>query len=87
MLREDTVDRLLVEVEQAREELVDFVTELVRIPTVNPPGEAYQECAQVIGDRLSDWGMEVEYVEPVGRPENTIHYPRVNVIGLSLIHI
>ena len=42
MLREDTVDRLLVEVEQAREELVDFVTELVRIPTVNPPGEAYQ---------------------------------------------
>ncbi|MCH2460919.1 MAG: acetylornithine deacetylase/succinyl-diaminopimelate desuccinylase family protein [Gemmatimonadetes bacterium] len=83
MLREDTVDRLLVEVEQAREELVDFVTELVRIPTVNPPGEAYQECAQVIGDRLSDWGMEVEYVEPVGRPENTVAYPRVNVIGRS----
>ena len=81
MLREDTIDRLLTEVEQAREELVDFVAELIRIPTVNPPGEAYEECAQAIGSRLSGWGMEVEYLEPVDRPENTEAHPRVNVLG------
>ncbi len=81
MPREDTIDRLLAEVEQAREELVDFVAELIRIPTVNPPGEAYEECARIIGSRLSNWGMEVEYLESVDRPENTEAYPRVNVIG------
>ena len=39
----DSVDRVLAEVERARDELVDFTAELIRIPTVNPPGENYRE--------------------------------------------
>ncbi len=77
----DPGDRLLAEVERARDELVDFATELVRIPTVNPPGACYRECAEVIGRRLGGWGMAVEQVEAVGRPEHTLRYPRVNVVG------
>lgn len=76
-----TADRILAEVERARDELVDFAAELIRIPTVNPPGASYPECARAIGDRLGAWGMAVEYVEAEGRPEHTPEHPRVNVIG------
>ncbi|MCH7532359.1 MAG: acetylornithine deacetylase/succinyl-diaminopimelate desuccinylase family protein [Gemmatimonadetes bacterium] len=81
MSRSASVDRVLAEVERARDELVDFAAELIRIPTVNPPGENYRECAETIGARLGAWGMEVEYVEAEGRAEHTSAHPRVNVIG------
>ena len=81
MSRSDSVDRVLAEVERGRDELVEFTTELIRIPTVNPPGENYRECAESIGARLGAWGMDVQYVEAEGRPEHTSAHPRVNVIG------
>lgn len=77
----DPADKLLAEVERARDELVDFAAELIRIPTVNPPGACYRDCAEAIGRRLGGWGMEVEYVEAQGRPEHTQTHPRVNVVG------
>ncbi len=77
----DPTDRLLAEIESARDELVDFASELVRIPTVNPPGDEYRTCAEVIGRRLAAFGMEVEYVVAEGRPEHTPEHPRVNVVG------
>ena len=83
MSRSDSVDRVLAEVERARDELVDFAAELIRIPTVNPPGENYRECAESIGVRLGAWGMAVQYVEAEGRAEHTKSHPRVNVIARS----
>jgi succinyl-diaminopimelate desuccinylase len=76
-----TSDRLLAEVERAREELVDLAAELVRVPTVNPPGEYYRECAELLGERLAACGFAVEYHVADGRPEHTPRYPRVNVVG------
>jgi succinyl-diaminopimelate desuccinylase len=62
-------------------EVVDFAAELVRLPTVNPPGEGYEECARAIGDRLKRGGFAVEYLSAEGRPEHTKTYPRLNVVG------
>ncbi len=76
------IDRVFAEVEAAAEEIVEFTRDLIRIPTVNPPGDAYTECARLIGDRLAAFDFTVDYVEPVGRPEHTRAHPRVNVIGL-----
>jgi succinyl-diaminopimelate desuccinylase len=78
----DTVDRVLEEIERSSDEIVDFAVELIRIPTVNPPGQAYTECAEAIGRRLEAWGMSVDYVSAAGRPEHTTDHPRVNVVGL-----
>ncbi len=75
-------DRVLGEVEAARDELVDFAAELIRIPTVNPPGDLYRECAEAIGRRLQAFGFEVDYIEAEGRPEHTAEHARVNVVGL-----
>jgi succinyl-diaminopimelate desuccinylase len=56
-------------------EMVAFAQELVRIPTVNPPGEHYPVCAELIGGRLREFGYRIEYVHAEGMPE------RVNVVG------
>jgi succinyl-diaminopimelate desuccinylase len=75
------VDRVLAEVEKARDEIVAYTQALVRIPTVNPPGDAYADCARFIGDDLERRGYAVEYIEAAGRPEHTARHPRVNVVG------
>ena len=74
-------NRVLAEVEAARDEIVAFTTEMIRIPTVNPPGECYRECAESIGRQLETAGLAVTYVEAEGRPEHTADHPRVNVVG------
>jgi succinyl-diaminopimelate desuccinylase len=75
------IDRVLDAAGAVVEEAVGFTTDLIRVPTVNPPGEAYRECAHVIGARLERCGFEVGYHEPVGRPEHTSIHPRLNVVG------
>jgi succinyl-diaminopimelate desuccinylase len=70
------------EVERARDEIVDFAAELVRIPSVNPPGDAYREAAESLGRKLDGFGFEVEYFAAEGYREHTEAHPRVNVVGL-----
>src|SRR5687768_18521808 len=74
-------DQVLRAVEEIGEEAVSFAAEMVRIPTVNPPGDAYDHCARVIGERLARGGFEVEYLDAEGSPEHTAAHPRVNVVG------
>ena len=69
-------------VEDAADEIVAFTSALIRVPTVNPPGDAYDDCARLIGDRLARGGFEVEYLPAEGRPEHTHSHPRINVVGL-----
>jgi len=75
------VDRVLLEVERATDEVVDFTAAMIRIPTVNPPGEYYEECARFIGGRLEELGFAIEYFAAEGRPEHTARHPRLNVVG------
>jgi succinyl-diaminopimelate desuccinylase len=77
----DLRERVVAAVEALADEVVDFAAELVRLPTVNPPGEGYEECARVIGDRLRRGGCAVEYLPAEGRPEHTRSHPRLNVVG------
>src|SRR5260370_32816963 len=76
-----TADRVLAAVDAAAGEIVDFACELVRLPTVNPPGEDYPACAELIGRRLAGCGFDVQYFAAEGRPEHTARHPRVNVVG------
>ena len=65
------VDRVLSAIDDAAAEIVGFTSDLIRMPTVNPPGDAYDDCAHVIGDKLAANGFEVEYFPAEGRPEHT----------------
>jgi succinyl-diaminopimelate desuccinylase len=75
-------DRVLAEVDALAAETAEFTAEMVRIPTVNPPGDVYEDCARLIGGRLKSFGYEVEYLAAEGRPEHTAAHPRVNVMGV-----
>ncbi len=67
--------------DRAADEIVDFAARLVRIPTVNPPGEEYETCAMAIGEQLRAHGAEVQLLPAVGRREHTARHPRINVVG------
>lgn len=71
----------MAEIDRSRDEIVDFAARLIRIPTVNPPGEAYESCAAAIGDQLRAHGAVVQLLPAVGRIEHTPEHPRINVIG------
>ena len=50
------IDRIIAEVDAAADELVSFTQDLVRMPTVNPPGAEYEACAVFLGDDLTRRG-------------------------------
>jgi succinyl-diaminopimelate desuccinylase len=69
------------EVERLRSDMVELTRALVRIPTVNPPGDHYAECATLLGDTLARLGYAVECMPAEGLPEHTATRPRLNVLG------
>ena len=68
-------------IDAKRDELVALTRDLVRIPTVNPPGDAYTPCAELIGGWMKARGFTVEYVRGEGTPGDSDRYPRTNVVG------
>jgi succinyl-diaminopimelate desuccinylase len=76
-----TADRVLAAVEAIEDEAVAFASALVRIPTVNPPGDCYEDCARFIGATLASFDFQIEYHAAEGRHEHTRTHPRLNVIG------
>jgi succinyl-diaminopimelate desuccinylase len=66
--------------------MIAFLQDLVRIPTENPPGNSYEECASFLGDCLGGFGYEVEYVHvPAADLADLAPHgqglPRVSVVG------
>jgi succinyl-diaminopimelate desuccinylase len=76
-----SAERVLSIVDGLADEAVTFTSDLIRIPTVNPPGDHYADCARFIGRTLEAFGFETEYLAAEGRVEHTAAYPRVNVVG------
>ena len=75
------MDRLFYAIESRRQDLVALTQELVRIPTVNPPGDNYRPCAEVIGERLRKRGFDVQYLRATGTPGDSDRYPRINIMA------
>ena len=74
-------ERLLRAIDNRIDDLVSLTAELIRFPTVNPPGEAYRPCAEYVGQRLRKSGFETEFIRAEGTPGDTDRYPRVNVVA------
>lgn len=74
-------DAICSNVDRIEEEMISFLQDLIRVPTVNPPGEVYREGAELIGNQLKKFGYETSYISAEGMKEHTPAYPRVNVFG------
>ncbi len=75
------IPALLKRIEDKRDELVSLTQQLIRIPTINPPGDAYEACAHFLGERLAARGFQVDYVRAHGAPGDSDAHPRVNVVA------
>ncbi len=75
------MEGVLREIEARKDEIVALTQDLIRFPTINPPGEAYRPCAEYLGQRLARRGMKVEYVRAEGTPGDSDKYPRINVVA------
>ncbi|MER3397747.1 MAG: succinyl-diaminopimelate desuccinylase [Chloroflexota bacterium] len=76
-----TEDQVLAAVDGVLGEAVELCRELVRVPTLNPPGAEYRPCAELLGAWLRRLGYDVVYVAAEGLQEHTAEHPRVNVVG------
>jgi succinyl-diaminopimelate desuccinylase len=76
-----TTDKLLASIAARRAEVTALTQELIRIPTINPPGDAYEACSRFLGERLKKRGFEVEYVRAEGAPGDSESHPRTNVVA------
>jgi succinyl-diaminopimelate desuccinylase len=74
-------EAVLKRVEEVGSEMIAFLQELIRIPTVNPPGEHYVANAELIGGKLKEFGYQTHYIAAQGCREHTEEYPRLNVLG------
>lgn len=75
------LDGLNNRIDAKRDELITLTQDLIRIPTLNPPGEFYDDCAHFLGERLAARQFEVEYIRAEGAPGDTDRYPRMNVVA------
>ena len=76
----DLADRLRTEIDQRRESLIETARDLIRLPTINPPGENYREICDHLAARLAGSGFSAEFVRAEGALGDSDRYPRWNVI-------
>jgi succinyl-diaminopimelate desuccinylase len=72
---------LIDSVAARREEIITLTQDLVRIPTLNPPGLNYREVCDLLGTRLKKRGFTVEMVRARGAPADSDRYPRWNMVA------
>ena len=74
-------ERLLAEIEARRDDLVALTQDLIRIPTLNPPGDRYLEVCEYLRDRLSRSGYSIELLRAEGARGDSDRHPRWNVVA------
>jgi len=74
-------DRLRAEIAARRDDLVALTQDLVRIPTLNPPGREYRAICDYLDRRLSRAGFATRLIRAEGAPGDSDRYPRWNIIA------
>ncbi|WP_299615849.1 acetylornithine deacetylase/succinyl-diaminopimelate desuccinylase family protein [uncultured Tateyamaria sp.] len=64
-----------------RDALIALTQNLIRIPTLNPPGRHYHDVCALVGDRLKAHGFDVQMIRAHGTPGDSDTYPRWNVVA------
>jgi len=77
----DKIDLLLDEIELRRDDLVSLTQDLIRIPTLNPPGENYREICEFLDQRLKKNGFSTELIRAHATPGDSEKYPRWNIVA------
>lgn len=77
----EIAEELSVLIEARRDDLIALTQDLIRIPTLNPPGDHYLEICEFLSKRLIASGFQVELIRAEGTPGDSDAYPRWNVVA------
>jgi succinyl-diaminopimelate desuccinylase len=77
----DPLPRLESELAARRGEMVALCQDLVRIPTLNPPGLRYREVCELLAARLARSGFATELIRAEGAPADSDAHPRWNLVA------
>ncbi|WP_299564705.1 acetylornithine deacetylase/succinyl-diaminopimelate desuccinylase family protein [uncultured Sulfitobacter sp.] len=64
-----------------RDDLIALTQDLIRIPTLNPPGQDYRLICEYLEKRLKSHGFDIELIRARGTPGDSQKYPRWNIIA------
>ncbi len=76
-----TAQRLAAAIDARRDDLVALTQDLIRIPTVNPPGDNYREICDYLANRLRKSGYAIEIIRAEGAVGDIEKFPRWNVVA------
>ena len=76
-----SLSQLTQVIEGKRDDLIQLTGDLIRIPTLNPPGENYRDICEFLATRLRASGFDVELIRAHGTPGDCEAYPRWNIIA------
>jgi len=77
----DISARLHDEIAARREDLVTLTQDLIRIPTLNPPGANYREICDYLDRRLLRAGFHTELIRAEGAIGDSDKHPRWNILA------
>ncbi len=69
------------EIHDRKDDLITLTQDLIRIPTLNPPGECYRDICEYLDQRLSKHGFSTQLIRAHGTPGDSEKYPRWNIIA------
>ena len=81
LVRPEIAGALFRVVEGRREDLIELTQQLIRMPTINPPGENYREICEFLSARLAASGFDTKLLRAEGTPGDSDKYPRWNLIA------
>ncbi len=77
----DPMTALAARIAAKRDDLIALTQDLIRIPTLNPPGENYREICEYLDRRLRSRGFGTQFIRAEGAPGDSDRYPRWNIIA------
>ncbi|NTT84610.1 acetylornithine deacetylase/succinyl-diaminopimelate desuccinylase family protein [Tabrizicola fusiformis] len=72
---------ILAQVMARRQDLIGLTQDLIRIPTLNPPGRNYRAICDYLAARLMAQGWAVELLRATGSPGDSDAFPRWNMVA------
>ena len=72
---------LMVRIDGKRDDLIQLTQDLIRIPTLNPPGENYGAICDFLNKRLQASRFETQLIRAFDTPGDSERYPRWNIIA------
>ena len=77
----ERLEQLNRRIDEAEADLVELTQSLIRLPTVNPPGDGYADMCDFLDARLSKNSFSIERVRATDALGDSDQYPRWNIIA------